>query len=489
MRRISLLVLCMMACIGYASAQVAVTYNDEAEWKAYDDFNSAFLDKSRNIYKADTKQPNASHRGNGYRDNDVSGCAAAIWCQAIMYDMVINAYNRAKAEGDEARMSKYKTLHDKMYRGEKSHYANFNFHDANTNTGWFVYDDIMWWTCALARAYETFGKADYLTYSEWSFCRVWYGSATVGDDGSYADPARFPGASGGGMFWEWQPIDNPKPHKAGDFRSACINFPTVIAACLLHRLVPEGRTPPTDARPTKQTKEWYLEKAKEIYAWADGTLVKKTGSGVNILGQVADGIHGGGPEYSDHLYNQATYIGASCLLYLLTHEVEYLTNAQRGANYVISKMCNSSILKYENGYEQGIYAAIYAQYIKMLVYDCGLSTTLMQRYLTHIQRNIQKAYTNMDQTRGIQKGNFAQRTTENDVVESYGASGMPALMLMFPAHDDSATPIEKSEKKYDGPSDVYTPDGKLIMKNATPEQVHQLDSGLYIFQRKKVLVK
>ena len=482
MKRLSVLILSLLIGAGYAGAQFAITYDDEAQWKAYDDFNEAFLDKTRNIYKADTKQPSADHRGNGYRDNDVSGCAAAIWCQAIMYDMVINAYNRAKLEGDQTRMNKYKSLHNKIYSGEKSHYVNFDFNNSNTNNGWFVYDDIMWWTCALARAYETFGKTEYLSYSERSFCRVWYGSATVGDDGSYADPARFEGASGGGMFWEWQPIDHANPHQPGDFRSACINFPTVIAACTLHRLVPEGRSPQTAARPTKQTKEWYLEKAKEIYAWADKTLV-------NSSGRVADGIHGGGPEYSDHLYNQATYIGASCMLYLLTHEVSYLTKAKKAADYVISNMCSSNILKYESGYEQGIYAAIYAQYIKLLIYDCGLSEALTKKYLMHIQRNIDRAYKNMDQTRGIQIGNFAKATAEDAVVESYGASGMPALMLMFPA-SDTATPINKAgEKKYDGPSDVYTPEGKLVMKNATPEQVHQLDSGLYIFQRKKVLVK
>ena len=478
----STLLLCLLVMANCATAQVAITYDDEAEWKAYDDFNSAFLDNSRNIYKADTKQPNADHRGNGYRDNDVSGCAAAIWCQAIMYDMVINAYNRAKGEGDAARMSKYKALHNKLYNGEKSHYVNFDFDNCNTNTGWFVYDDIMWWTCALARAYETFGTQTYLILSEKSFCRVWYGSAKVGDDGSYADPARFSGTAGGGMFWEWQPIDNPKPHKAGDFRSACINFPTVIAACLLHQLVPEGRTPPTSAHPTRQTKEWYLEKAKEVYAWADGTLV-------NSNGRVADGIHGGGPEYTDHLYNQATYIGASCLLYKLTNEISYLTKARKAADYVMSNMCTNSILKYETGYEQGIYAAIYAQYIKMLIYDCGLSEAMVKKYMTHIQKNIEKAYTTRDKTRGIQMGSFSKTTTANDVVESYGASGMPALMLMFPA-SDTASPIGNLNKeKYEGPSDVYTPDGKLVMKNATSEQVHKLDSGLYIFQRKKIVVK
>ncbi len=477
----SILLLCLLAWAGCATAQVAITYDDEAEWKAYDDFNEAFLDKTRYIYKADTKQPSADHRGNGYRDKDVSGCAAAIWCQAIMYDMAINAYNRAKAEGNTVRMKKYKELHDKLYKGEKAHYVNFDFNNCNTNTGWFVYDDIMWWTCALARAYETFGTLEYLTYSERSFCRVWYGSAKVGDDGSYADPARFEGKYGGGMFWEWQPIDNPKPHKAGDFRSACINFPTVIAACLLHRLVPEGRTPPTVARPARQTKEWYLEKAKEIYAWADATLVSN--------GRVADGIHGGGAEFTDHLYNQATYIGASCLLYMLTHEISYLTKAKKGADYVIGSMTSGSVLKYETGYEQGIYAAIYAQYIKLLIYDCDLSSALLKKYLMPIQRNIQKAYTNMDPTRGIQMGNFAKATTADDVVESYGASGMPALMLMFPA-SDTADPIGAiREKEPQGSSDVYTPEGILVMKNATPEQVHKLDSGLYIFQKKKILVK
>ena len=482
MKRQLILILGMLAWAGYAAAQYPVTYDDEAEWKAYDDFNTAFLDNSRNIYKADTKQPNADHRGNGYRDNDVSGCAAAIWCQAIMYDMVINAYNRAKFEGDAARVRKYKSLHDKIYSGEKSHYVKFDFHDPNTNNGWFVYDDIMWWTCALARAYETFGKLEYLLNSEKSFCRVWYGSAKVGDDGSYADPARFEGKYGGGMFWEWQPIDHANPHKPGDFRSACINFPTVIAACLLHKLVPEGRTPPTEPHPTKQTKEWYLEKAKEIYAWADATLV-------NSSGRVADGIHGGGPEYSDHLYNQATYIGASCLLYKLTGESNYLTKAQKAADYVINNMCTNYILNYENGYEQGIYAAIYAQYMRILIYDCGLDYNSMRKYLLHIQRNIQKAYTYRDQTRGIQKGNFAQRTSESDVVESYGASGMPALMLMFPARD-TATPIDEvKDEANNGPSDVYAPDGKIVKKNATQEQLAQLDNGLYIFQRKKYLVK
>lgn len=475
--------LCLLAGACSLHAQsVQFTITDSMQWKAYDDFNAALLDKTCNIYKADTEQNAADHRGNGARDNDRSGCAAAIWCQAIYYDMVVNAYNRAKAEGNEELMKKYKSLHSKIYGGEKSHYVSFNFDDPNTNNGWFVYDDIMWWTCALARAYETFGAKELLTNSEKSFCRVWYGSAKVGDDGSYADPARFSGKYGGGMFWEWQPIAKANPHQPGDFRSACINFPTVIAACLLHQLVPEGRTPPTQARPTRQTKEWYLEKAIEIYDWASNTLAPTNG-------RVADGIHGGDPEYSDHLYNQATFIGASCLLYKITGDEKYSRRALLATKYVFDKMVNGNkILNYENGYEQGVYAAIFAQYLPMVVYD--LKQT---KYLTYIQRNMQKAWDNRDPERGIQGGNFLKTTTSSDVVESYGASGMPALMLMFPAHitiediQNSVQPLPS--ESLPSASNVYTLDGRLVMKDANLCQVSNLNKGLYIYQQKKILIK
>ena len=181
------------------------------------------------------------------------------------------------------------------------------------------------------------------------------------------------------------------------------------------------------------------------------------------------------------------------MLYLLTNETSYLTKARRAADYVINNMCTSNILKFENGYEQGVYAAIYAQYIKMLVYDCGLNATLTKKYLTHIQRNMQKAWDNRDQERGIQIGNFAKKTESTDVVESYGGSGMPALMLMFPAHitvEDIQTGAEEipAEQACNN-SDVYTIDGKLVRKSATLGQVEALDSGLYIYQQKKLLVR
>ena len=95
--------------------------------------------------------------------------------------------------------------------------------------------------------------------------------------------------------------------------------------------------------------------------------------------------------------------------------------------------------------------------------------------------------------RGIQAGNFAKKTAEDDVVESYGGSGMPALMLMFPAHitaediEDAVEEVPAAQASVN--SDIYTIDGKLIQKDATLGQVENLDKGLYIYQQKKLLVR
>jgi predicted alpha-1,6-mannanase (GH76 family) len=384
--------------------------NGDDTWIAYDSFNQYLLDGNKNIYKRSTADEAAVNRHNG---------AAAIWCQPIYWDMAINAYKRAKAENVTVREKKYKTLCEQLFAGNKAHYANFDFDNNNTNTGWFIYDDVMWWTVSLARAYEEFGVEEYLDLSEKSFGRVWYGSAKVGDTGSYADPEK---GLGGGMFWQWQPIRNPKPNEARNGKMACINFPTVVAALTLYNNVPEGRTESTESRPNYQTKEQYLAKGKEIYAWAVDNLVDIR------TGRVADNRHGNGrPGWKDHVYNQATYIGASVLLYKATSERQYLDNAIAAADYTMNTISGTSgLLPFESGIEQGIYTAIFAQYIAMLVYDCE-----QEQYIPFIRRNIERGWANRDKTRNICGGDYTKALTEGEAVESYAASGIPALMLLF----------------------------------------------------------
>ena len=398
-------------CAVLSASAVNDGYTNQDVWSAYEGFNKTFLDSKKYIYKTDTSFPEAVDRWKG---------AAAIWCQPMYWDMSMNAYRLACKQGDKKRKKEFKELSRKIFEGNKAQYAGFNFHDNNENTGWFIYDDIQWWTITLARAYQLFGDDEYLKLSEASFSRVWYGSEKVGDTGSYADPEK---GLGGGMFWQWQPIKNPNPNEADHGKMACINFPTVVAALTLYNNVPTGRTESTDSHPSYQTKEQYLAKGKEIYAWAVENLVDVT------TGQVADSRHGNGnPAWKDHVYNQASYIGASVLLYKATGEKQYLDNAVMAADYTMNTISGTfDLLPFETGAEQGIYTAVFAQYIAMLVYDCDQT-----QYIPFVKRNINYGWANRDKTRDICGGDYTKLQVEGDAVESYSASGIPALMLLFP---------------------------------------------------------
>lgn len=373
----------------------------EETWQAYDGFNKAFLDYDKYIYKTNTSYEEAKDRWNG---------AAAIWCQPIFWDMAMNAYKLARETGDEKRANELLELNKNIFEGNKNHYVHFDFHDCNENTGWFIYDDIQWWTITLARAYLLFGNDEHLTLSEQSFERVWNGSPKVGDTGSYDEKY-------GGMFWCWHPIRNPRPNNSErDGKMACINFPTVIAAMTLYDCVAEN-----ESNSLLSQKE-YLEKAKEIYSWGVDNLFDKA------TGKVADSRHGpkGNPNWKTHVYNQATFIGASALLFKATKDKNYLDNAILAADYTMNTMSANGILPFEDGIEQGIYTAIFAQYMAMLVYDCG-----QEQYIPFIRHNIETGWKNRDEIRNICGGKYGERVEANDTIDSYSASGIPALMLLF----------------------------------------------------------
>ena len=374
-------------------------------WMAYDAFNAVYLDAAKYIYKSDSSVPAAVDRFNG---------AAAIWCQPIYWDMAMNAAALAGRCGERRRAKEYAELCRRIFDGERAHYADFDFEDNNENTGWFIYDDIMWWTISLARAYCMFGDEEYLRLAERSFSRVWYGSERVGDTGSYDEAA-------GGMFWRWYPISSPEPNRSGDGKMACINFPTVVAALTLSGCVPDGRRAEDGDRPVTHTRERYFEMGREIYGWGVENLFDAA------TGRVADSRHGDGePDWKTHVYNQGTFIGASVLLYRATGERRYLDNAVAAADYVVEEMSRDGILPFEDGIEQGIYTAIFAQYMAMLVYDCG-----QRQYLPFLRRNIAAGWSNRDRVRNICGGEYGRPLDAGETVDSYSASGIPALMLLF----------------------------------------------------------
>ena len=353
-------------------------YTEEDIKTAYDAFNARYLMPS-NIYVEKVGQSKV----------------AAIWVQAIYYDVAMNAYKRTGSK--EA-----KKLMDDIYLGNYNRYAQY---DWDNGPVWFIYDDIMWWVISLARAYELTGDEKYLERSETGFERVWSGSPVVGDNGSY-DPVR------GGMYWAWDqqnPVGSPDP---GMGKMACINYPTVVAAMTLYNC-------------TKNEK--YLNKAKEIYEWSNKNLFNPKN------GRVPDSNHNGGiSNWHALVYNQGTCIGAAMMLYKETGDVKYLDDAILTANYTKNQMSNNGAMPFENGIEQGIYTAIFSQYIIRLIEDGK-----QYQYLPWLWYNIDSAWENRNKSQNITDKNHIKPARSLFDIESYDASGIPALMQVIPPAIDA----------------------------------------------------
>jgi len=344
-----------------------VTYTSQDATDAFNSFNTYLFDPVRKLY---------------FRDSAKPVNVGAIWTQAIYWDIAMNAYKRTKSAENLQFM-------EDIYEGCNTYYAQYDW--VNKPTVWFIYDDIMWWVISMARAYEITGDQKYLDHSISGFNRVWSGSPGI-DTGSY-DPVN------GGMLWNWVKGDNGK--------MSCINYPTVIAAMTLFNITKDST---------------YYNKATTIYKWAHNNLFDSQ------LGRVADSRHGSSNDWTVHVYNQATCIGAAVMLYKATNNQNYLNDAILTANYTKNVMCDvNGILPYENGEEQGVYTAILAQYMIRLIEDGNRPD-----YLTWLRANINTAWGNRDVTRGLTTKNYVITCPVNSVISCYDASGIVALMQVCP---------------------------------------------------------
>lgn len=365
------------------STNISPYSSDDIEL-AYSAFNENYLRTDKNFYRAD------------YGEDDV----AAIWVQAIYFDMALNAYNNYPTNEN-------KQLIEDIYEGCKNQYDNYNWDNGPV---WFIYDDIMWWTMAFGKAYQITGESKYLALARTSFERVWSGSSVVGDHGSY-DPVN------GGMYWNWNHDDPAEPAYG---RMSCINFTTVIGAMNLYNATEE---------------EDYLDKAKEIYQWANDNLMD------TITGRVYDTSV---DKTHNWIYNHATCIGSSVLLYKATGEKRYLQNAVLAANFAKNQLSSNAVLPFATHVEAGIYTAIFAPYIADLIYEAE-----QYQFLPWMRYNIDLGWYNRDKSKNITYKDYINSTPNLSDIESYDASGIPALMLVIPPADNFDIEINcKSEDFY-----------------------------------------
>ncbi|NNU34242.1 hypothetical protein HK413_08930 [Mucilaginibacter sp. S1162] len=89
---------------------------------AYNAFNTACYNPTTKLYYSTTLKDNI----------------AAIWTNAIFWDMAMDAYIRTRKSADLTRVND-------MYTGGYNQYDHYNW---NNTTVWFIYDDMMWWVMA-----------------------------------------------------------------------------------------------------------------------------------------------------------------------------------------------------------------------------------------------------------------------------------------------------------------------------------------------------
>jgi hypothetical protein len=110
------------------------------------------------------------------------------------------------------------------------------------------------------------------------------------------------------------------------------------------------------------------------------------------------------------------------------------------ADYTKNTMSVNGFLHFETGVEQGIYHAIFAQYIARLIYDCG-----QYQYLSWLRHNIDSGWANRLITTGTSNNvcykDYANPAPAIGSIQSYDASGIPALMLLIPPTTDKADEV------------------------------------------------
>lgn len=166
------------------------------------------------------------------------------------------------------------------------------YNSSKGNQGDFYYDDNAWICVRYLTAYEQFGKEDYLNRAKEILEFLWTG---------YDD------YQGGGIYWSKLYSDNGKSNKG-----VCTNGPSAISFLWMHQITGE---------------EIYFERGKALYDWVNETLRTPGGiyyAGVNDPWQPA--------------YDQGTMLYASCLMYEITQDSEYLKLARRSATAVVNHM-------------------------------------------------------------------------------------------------------------------------------------------------------
>jgi len=254
------------------------------------------------------------------------------WPNAHAMDVLIDAYIRTKDE-------KYKDYFNKWYEGVKV---------KNGHTYYNVfYDDMEWNALTMLRLYQVTNEEKYLNTVK----ELWTDIAG-GWNTDYAE---------GGVAWKKDMLYS---------KNACSNGPASILAARLYNITQD---------------ESYKEWAEKIYDWQKNTLYERS------TGAVYDNINGQTNVISSVAltYNQGTFLGTAVELYRITGDEVYLNDAQKIANYTLTKCIDQSnnILRNEGTGDNALFKGIFIRYFLMLLEEQHLNSAYRNKFETFFKNN------------------------------------------------------------------------------------------------------
>ncbi|MFT4092907.1 MAG: glycoside hydrolase family 76 protein [Niabella sp.] len=270
----------------------------------------------------------------GYFNYESNGSNTGFqyWPNAHAMDVLIDAYIRTQS-------SNYSNYFDQWFSGIKTKNGNTYYN--------LYYDDEQWNALTMLRLYEVTNDEKYLNTAK----ELWTDIANGWND-AYAE---------GGIAWT-----KDQPYS----KNACSNGPAAIIAARLYNLTKED-----------SCKQW----AMKIYNWEKNTLYEWA------TGAIFDNINGETGVLSDVVltYNTGTFIGAAVELYKITGDKTYLNDAQKCANYTITKCIDSgnNILRDEGTGDNALFKGIFMRYYYILIQQSDLNEDYRNKFITFFNNN------------------------------------------------------------------------------------------------------
>ncbi|MDH5826346.1 glycoside hydrolase family 76 protein [Sphingobacterium faecium] len=293
------------------------------------------------------------------------------WPNAHAMDVVIDGYLRTNDP-------KYSAYFDKWFEGVKKK-------NGNTYKNVF-YDDMEWNALTMLRLFEITKEQKYMD----AVLLLWNDIL----------PAWNTEYAGGGLAWRKDMLHS---------KNACSNGPASILAARLYKLTKE---------------EQYLEWAIRIYDWQKETLFDRA------TGAVYDNINGETDVVNKTAltYNQGTFLGTAVELFDITQDPLYMNDAQKIANYTITKCIDASnnVLRNEGDGDGALFKGIFVRYFVEFLLRDGVQEAFRSKFENFLRNNAKVAWT-QGQDAGIVL--FSPSWTQKPLGQTQLTSQSSAAML------------------------------------------------------------